>query len=282
MNIRTSPRAIIKASIFALGGVLLIFLSTQSASNDRNWNEDQRILATATISDDFVDIKNIRNFSYTSVDKFTPTYYDKKFDLRTLSSLDYIVEPFDNFGAAHTLLSFGFSDGSYISVSVEIRKEVGESFSPFKGVLRQYELMYVIADERDVIKLRTNYRKDDVFVYPVTASNEAIRAIFVSMLTRANKLSTQPEFYNTLLSNCIINITNHVNALAPETVPWDYRLLFPANSDVYAQKLGLIAHGLTIEQARAQYRVNEKAERYAEDPEFSKRIREEFSQKNSN
>ncbi len=269
-----TTKKIISAVFFLTLGTVLIFLSTQHASNDRNWTIDQRILSTSEIQGDLAHIKNIRNFVYESTATYTPQYYDKTFDLTTLTSLDYIVEPFGNIGAAHTFLSFGFVDGSYVSVSVEIRKEVGESFSPLKGILRQYELTYVIADERDVIQLRTNHRKDDVYLYPVTASKETIRTLFVDMLTRANILGEQPEFYNTLTNNCIINITNHVNALVPKTVPWDYRLIFPANSDVYAQDLGLIASGMTIEEAREKYRVNTKAERYANDPEFSLKIRQ--------
>lgn len=269
-----SKRKIFSAFFFLALGTLLIFLSTHKPSNTRDWNLDQRILPEVEIQGDIAHIKNIRNFAYESVATYTPAYYDKSFDLTTLTSLDYIVEPFGNIGAAHTFLSFGFSDGSYVSISVEIRKEVGESFSPIKGVLRQYELTYVIADERDVIALRTNHRKDEVYLYPVTASVETIRTLFVDMLTRTNALSIRPEFYNTLTNNCIINITKHVNALVPKTVPWDYTLIFPANSDIYAQKLGLIAEGMTIEEARAKYRVNDKAERYADDPEFSKKIRE--------
>lgn len=269
-----SKRKIFSALFFLTVGTLLVFLSTQNASNDRNWTIDQRVLATARIEGDFAHIKDIRNFTYESTATYTPAYYDKTFDLRTLTSLDYIVEPFGNIGAAHTFLSFGFADGSYVSVSVEIRKEIGESFSPLKGALRQYELTYVIADERDVVKLRTNYRKDDVYLYPVTASPETIRTLFVDMLTRANALAVHPEFYNTVTNNCIINIANHVNALAPQTVPWDYRLILPANSDVYAKDLGLIAQGMTIEEARTKYRINDKAERFADDPEFSKKIRE--------
>jgi hypothetical protein len=268
-----SKRKIFSAVFFLAIGTLLIFLSTHRPSNDRNWTIDQRVLPTAEIEGDIAHIKNIRNFVYESVASYTPQYYDKSFDLTTLTSLDYIVEPFGNIGAAHTFLSFGFLDGSYVSVSVEIRKEIGESFSPLKGVLRQYELTYVIADERDVVALRTNHRKDEVYLYPTTASVETIRTLFVDMLTRANELAERPEFYNTLTNNCIINIANHVNALVPKTVPWDYTLIFPANSDVYAQKLGLIAQGMTIEEARAKYRINDAAERFADDPEFSDRIR---------
>lgn len=265
--------------IFVLVGILvilyLIIVLPKSPTNDRDWTVDQKILPEVTFIDEHhVSIRNIRNFDYTSTSTYTPQYYDRTVDLRELRSLDFMLEPFKDPGAAHTLLSFGFADGSYLSISVEIRKELGEKFSPLKGVLREYELMYVIADERDVIKLRSNYRKDIVYLYPVSATPEAIRTLFVDMLTRAQTLATHPEFYNTLTSNCIINIVNHVNKLALSEVPWNFRLIFPAHADQYAQKLGLIAENMTIEEARAKYRINERAERFADDPEFSKRIRE--------
>lgn len=263
--------------LFAVGIICFIaalFHRTIRPSNDRVWSDDQRTLSSATIRDTEVTLHNVRNFAYTSTTSFTPSYYDKKVRLDELISLDYIVEPFGNIGAAHTFLSFGFSDGSHIAISVEIRKEIGEAFSPWRGLLRQYELMYVIADERDVVKLRTNYRKDIVYLYPTTAKPEHIRSLFIDMLTRANTLREKPEFYNTITNNCTTNIAAHINTIVPNKVSWDYRLLFPENSDVLAQKLGLIAEGMTIKTARKRYQINEKAERFADDPDFSKRIRE--------
>jgi len=265
---------IFSACFFLVLGTVLVYLSTQNASSERNWTLDQQVLPTTEIDGDLVHIKNIRNFVYESTATYTPQYYDKTFNLSELSTIDYIVEPFGSIGAAHTFLSFGFDDGSQIAISVEIRKEVGESFSPWKGVLRQYELVYVVADERDVVKLRTNYRKDDVYLYPVTTTKEHMRILFIDMLTRVNTLAQKPEFYNTVTNNCTTNIAQHINTITPNRISWDYRLLFPENSDVLAQELGLIAKGMTIEEARAKYRVNEKAEQYAEDPEFSKKIRE--------
>src|SRR5690606_8504462 len=124
----------------------------------------------------------IRNIEYRSVSDYDIRYYDKTFDLGTIESLWYVVEPFkgQNPGAAHTFLSFGFEGGDYVAISAEIRKEKGEMFSALKGLMRQYEIVYVIADERDVIKLRSNHRKDDVFLYPIAMEKEDIRELFVS------------------------------------------------------------------------------------------------------
>lgn len=243
-------------------------------SNDREWSLDQEVLPYADFNGDEVTVFNIRNFSYKSTSDYTPAYYNKTFDLNKLTSVDYIVEPFGSIGAAHTFVSFGFSTGDYLAISVEIRKEADESFSPIKGLLRNYELMYVIADERDAVKLRTNYRKDEVYLYPVSTPKEKMRQLLMDMLTRANTLKEHPEFYNTLTNTCTTNIADHVNKLTPSKIPWDLRLLFPENSDELAYELGLLDNSISLKELRKQHLINEKAEKYAASADFSKLIRE--------
>lgn len=270
MNFKHKKRAIALIALTLFG----IWYFSHIPSNDREWSLDQQILPYAEFNGEEVTIYNIRNFTYKTKKEFTPSYYTKKFNIDQLTSVDYIVEPLESMGAAHTLLSFGFENGDFLSISVEIRKEVGESFSPVKGLLRSYELMYVIADERDVVKLRTNYRKDTVYLYPVITTKEKMQELFVDMLNRANALREKPEFYNTLTSTCTTNIVKHVNRISPKRVPWDIRLLLPENSDELAYELGLIDTSVPLEELRQKHKINEKAERYADSPDFSKMIRE--------
>jgi hypothetical protein len=257
----------------AFGSGLAIYL-LQSPSNNRDWAKDQILLPDAVFDGKIVEIRNIRDFVYSSEDDYQSRYYDKTFDLGSLESVDYIVEPFGSMGAAHTFLSFGFADGSHVAISVEIRKEAGESFSPIKGLFRAYELMYVIADEKDVIKLRTNYRNHIVYLYPLEIPREKMQELFVDMLTRANKLKDSPEFYNTLTNTCTTNIARHVNAIAPNAIPWDVRLLLPRNSDELAYELGLIDQSIPLDKARERHQINERAAIYADDSDFSRRIRQ--------
>ena len=253
-----------------------IFSIIVRPSVNRDWVPDQSKVAHTTFRGDIVSIKNIRNTKYRSTTDFDIRYYDKEFDLNKIESVWYMIEPFsgEKAGTAHTLISFGFNDGSYVSVSVEIRKEKGESFSVLKGLFRQYELVYIVADEQDVIKLRSNYRKDDVFLYPIMTKKENIKKMFISMLTRANKLEVEPEFYNTLTSNCTTNIVAHVNEISPKKIPFSLDVVLPAYSDELAYKIGLLDTSLTLEQLRAKYKINERAIKYADDPLFSKKIRE--------
>ncbi len=245
---------------------------------DRDWSLDQAVLPSAEFATEGkVHIKNVRNFVYSSTTEYVVQYYDTTVDLTELKTVDYIVEPFGDIGAAHTFVSFGFADGEQIAISVEIRKEKGETFSPWKGLMRQYELMYVIADERDVINLRANHRNHEVFVYPTIATPEQAVVLFKSMLERTNSLANSPEFYNTVTSNCTTNIVAHINAIGSKDIGWDYRLLLPEHSDVLAKELGFIAQDINIEAARALYKVNDQARLYQDDINFSKRIREYVS-----
>jgi hypothetical protein len=249
-------------------------VSPRTPSNDRPWAADQAVLPFGMIKDDEVEIKNIRHFTYRSTTDFDAKYYDKKFRLSQLESVWYIVEPFEGLGAAHTFLSFGFKDGSYVAISVEIRKEKGEVFSPWRGLLRHYELMYVIADERDLLQLRAIHRQDDVYLYPVKISPETGQELFLDMLARANRLQEKPEFYNTLTNSCTLNLARHVNKVTEVKVPLDIRLILPKNSDLLAQELRLLDIGKELPQNRDYYKINDKVESYANNSNFSTLIRE--------
>lgn len=263
---------------------LLLVLATVAyfsirPSNDRPWSRDQTRLPSAAFEGDLVHIKDIRNFRYRSTTDYDPAWYDKTFDLRNLESLWFLVEPFDEGkGAAHTLMSFGFAGPAvpeYLAISVEIRKEVGEEFSVVKGLLRRYELMYVVGDERDLIQLRSNYRKDDVYLYPIRAPKERIRAMLAGMLERANRLRERPEFYNTLTNTCTTNIVRHVEEVAPGRVPRFRReVILPGYSDRLAYDLGLLDTDLPFEKARERFKINERALRAQGRPDFSVKIRE--------
>lgn len=244
-------------------------------TNSADWSPDQAILPSAIIQGDIVTINNVRNFSYISENDYTSNYYSKTYDLNKIRSVDYIVEPFGDFsGAAHTFLSFGFEGGNYVAISVEIRKKKGQTFSPLKGLFKQYTLVYVVADERDVVKLRTNYRKDDVYVYPTRIDQDNARRLFLNMVERVNKLYNEPEFYNTITNTCTTNIVRHVNEIVPGKIPWSFKVLMPGYSDQLAYRLGIIDTDLPYDAIRDTFIINEKAIRYADDPHFPQKIRE--------
>lgn len=263
---------LVLAAIAVAAHLLLVLLLRPS--NERDWSSDQERLATAAFSGEHVRIRNVRNAHYRSTTDFEVRWEDRTYDLRRIESVWYVVEPFASWrGPAHTFLSFGFGDGEYVAISVEIRKERGESFSPLRGLLRQYELAYIVGDERDLIGLRANHRKDDVHLYPMRATPDQARALFVSMLERANALAANPEFYNTLTNTCTSNVVDHVNLIAPAPIPVTYKTVLPAYSDDLAFDLGLIDTDLPRERFRAAFRINDLARVHADSADFSAAIR---------
>lgn len=243
-------------------------------SNDRNWSPELSVLPTAEFDGSSVRIKNIRNCNYLSDDNFVVDHYDRTIQADDIQSVDFIVVPFKNAKAlAHTMLSFGLRDGSYLGVSVEIRSEKNESYKPFLGISNQYEIMYVVADEKDLIRVRTRHRDADVYVYPTVATPQQARELFANVMQRVNKLAAQPEFYHTIRNNCTTNLASHVNNLKSEKVPFTWQVLLPGFSAKYAYDLGLLDNRIPFADLELIAHVNELAERHFDDPNFSQRIR---------
>ncbi len=249
-------------------------LKSFKPSNQRDWTPEQAVLAYADFLGSRVTVHNIRNCRWRTEDDVTLAYYDKTFDMEKLTSVDFIVVPFNETPSiGHTMLSFGFDNCDYLAVSVEIRRERGEAFNTLKGFFRQYEIMYVVADERDVIQKRVNCDLSDVYVHRSVATPEQARVLFKDVMRRVNKLAREPEFYDTLTNNCTTNIRNHINHLKPDEVPYDYRVLLPGYSDRLAYDLGLIEHHGSYEETRLRAKVNYQAYLYREAPDFSQQIR---------
>ena len=161
-------------------------------SNDRPWQTDVSVLPYATVEGDMVTVHNIRNFYYRSENDYTPAWYNKRFDLRKLEGMDLVAVYWMGPAVAHIFVSFAFVGGDHLAVSIETRKEKGEDYSTLKGFFRQYELFYVVADERDVIRLRTNYRHnppEDVYVFRLQGGKlESARRVFVDYINKINNL----------------------------------------------------------------------------------------------
>ena len=243
-------------------------------SNDRDWIDEHRLLAYADFDGNQVHVHNVRNAEFFSYRDCLVDYYDKTYDLSKLRTVDFVMIPFNDSPAlAHTMLSFGFDSGDYVGISVEVRLEKGESYDAAVGLFNQFELIYVVADERDLIRVRTEYRDVDVLVYQTRATPEQARRLFVDCLRRVNKLKDEPEWYDTLSNNCTTNIVRHINTLAPGSVPHDFRVLLPGYADRLAYELGLIDNSLPFAEVRRRARINDLALRHRDDPHFSLRIR---------
>ena len=247
-------------------------------SNFRDWTPEQAVVPTAAVHGNQVMIQNVRNCQYFASDTFLVDYYDKSFDLSAVRSVDFLMVPFESMPAvAHTMLSFEIArpDGKsdHLAVSVEVRKEKHETYNPVKGSARQFELMYVVADERDVIRQRTNYRHENVYLYRTTATPETAQLLLTDILSRVNQLAKKPEFYDTITNNCTTNIVRHINRVRPNRITYDVRMLLPGYSDELAFNQGLIVPYGTFEQTKQRAYINPLAERFADREDFSELIR---------
>ena len=256
----------------------LVWWFSMKPSNDRDWLPNVARTPWATVDGDRVTIHNIRNFSYRTEFDFTPAWTEKTYDLRRLEGIDIVASYWMGPDIAHVFVSFAFEGGDHLAMSIETRTEKGEGYSAIKGFFRQFELYYVVADERDLIGLRTNYRRDppeDVFVYRVKSTPEGRRAFFLEYIRQINALKEKPEFYNSLTTNCTTNIwvNSQVN---PGRLPMSWKILASGHVPQYLFENGRLEdHGLPFEQLQKRAHVNARAQAAGIVPDFSQRIRKD-------
>ncbi|WP_434547582.1 Lnb N-terminal periplasmic domain-containing protein [Paracandidimonas soli] len=270
-SLRTRRRIVVGYMIvFAL---LLGWWSMLKPSHDRIWADDVAQLLRGHIQGDIVTLENVRNFAWRSETDYTPRWETREYDLSKLESADLILSYWMGPAIAHTLVSFGFSDGRRIVFSLEIRKERHESFSAIAGFFRQYETIIVASDERDIVLTRTNARGEDVYLYRLDLPPEALRTAFLAYVDQANQLARTPDFYNTLTSNCTTIVFDLARLLDPG-LPLDYRLLASGYFAEYAYDHKGLAPGIPFETLHARGRITQRALAAGDTPEFPRRIRE--------
>lgn len=255
--------------------ILVAWWNTIKPSNDRDWQTDVAILPYTTINGDLVTVYNIRNFDYRSEYDYVPAYYDKTFDMRKLESVDLVAVYWMGPAIAHTFLTFGFNGGDYLAVSIETRKEKGEAYSTLRGFFKQYELYYVVADERDVIRLRTNYRKDppeDVYLYRIYRPVKNGQRTFLEYMEKINALNKQPQFYNTLLYNCTTTIWYNAK-VNPGRVPFSWKVLVSGYAPEYLYEMGVLDTSIPFAELQRRNHVNARAQQADKAPDFSSLIR---------
>jgi hypothetical protein len=269
--VRPRHRAVLVfLAVFA--GVLGWWLAIP-ASNERDWQPDVVKLPSATFTGDLVTIHNIRNNDYRTETDYTVQYYDKTFDLSKLRTADLFLSYWGSPYIAHTIMSFGFEGGDYVAISIETRKTKDEDYSAIKGFFKQYELVYVVSDERDVVRLRTNYRGEDVYLYRLNGSLDVLRNVFLDYLMYINHLNEQPVWYNALTHNCTTAIRGHVVPYAVRS--WrSWKILVNGHLDELLYDVGAVDQSLPFQDFKARSRINERAQAADKAADFSRQIRE--------
>ncbi len=256
----------------AMYAVLLIWWAGIAPSNDRVWSGDVARMMTGTVQGDAVTLANVRDFNWRTDDDYDARWETRRYDMDKLTSADAVLSYWGSKAIAHAMVSFGFDDGRHVVFSVEIRKKRGDQYSSVGGFFRQFETILVAADERDIIRVRTNVRGEDDYLYPLRMDKATMRSLFLSYVDAANDLSTRPAFYNTLTSNCTTIVYRMAKRIDPG-LPWDMRLLLTGYLPEYLYKIGALDRGASVEQLRLRGRITDRARRTTAADDFSKAIR---------
>lgn len=242
------------------------------ASHDRNWTTDVAVLPSVTWSGDEFTVHNVRNFEYRSVDDFDVHYEDRTYNLNDVEKLDFVMSDWGLHEIVHTMLSFGFADDRHLVLSIETRREKGEVWSGLRGLFRQYEVIYILADERDLLGLRTNIRSEDVYVLPMIHPPEKVRIVLRSVLDTVNDIAQTPRFYNTILHNCTTGLLPHLDAVRVQR-GFDIRILKNGYIAEIGFENGTIDTELSYEEAGNFFHINQYVEGETIPLDFSERIR---------
>ena len=254
--------------------LVLVAWNMATPRNDRDWQPEVAVLPYATIKGDLVTVHNIRNFDYRTETDFTPAYYDRTFDLRRLDRVDLLSVYWMGPAIAHLFVSFGFGDDR-LAVSIEVRKTRSKEYSTVAGFFRQFELVYIAADERDVIRVRTNYRKsppEEVYMFRTVAPIENGRRVFLDYIADMNRIKDQPRFYNTLTTNCTTMILAHTT-MNPGHLPLSWKVLLSGYAAEYAYDRGRLDRSLPFEELKRRGHINARAQAADKSPDFSRLIR---------
>lgn len=255
-----------------LSALLVLWWLSIPPSNDRDWQPDVARPATATFDGDLVTIENVRNFRYRSETDYTPVWETRTYDLRDVVGLDLFLSNWGSPYIAHTIMSWEFRDAPPLAISIEVRKERGETYAPVRSFFRTFELYYVVADERDVVRLRTSFRGEAVRLYRLAVAPDLARRLLVSYLEAVDRLAHRPRWYNALTHNCTTGIRLHVLEIGVAQ-PWDWRILVNERIDEMMYERGTIATDRPFPEIRAASAVSERGRAAGDAENFSARIR---------
>lgn len=256
----------------ALYVLVLLWWIGIAPSNDRQWADDVSRPLTGHISANEVILHQVRDFTWRSDNDYDAHWETRHYDLNHLASADAVLSYWASSAIAHAMISFGFDDGRHVVFSVEIRRQRDEEYSAIGGFFKQFETILIAADERDIIRVRTNVRGEDDYIYPLRMDRATRRRLFESYVRAANALAAKPAFYNTITSNCTTIVYGMAKHLDPD-LPWDVRLLLTGYLPSYLQKIGAVDPRTTLTELRRRGRITERARRSTPQDDFSRVIR---------
>ncbi len=268
---RGHPAAGFTGFVLALA-VLLGWWQTLRPSNSRDWAPDVARTATAEVHGDELVVNDVRDFTWRSNQDFEARWERRRYDLGGLRTLDLVTSYWESPAIAHVILSFGFADGQQLAFSVEIRRERGEQYNEVGGFFKEFELSIIAADERDVIRVRTNVRGEDDYLYRVRLPRADIRALLLAYVQQMNELARTPRFYNTITVNCT-TLVYHMMQRIVGRLPLDYRVLLSGYLPGYVYDVGGLDSRYPLAELRRLGRITERARQADARADFSAAIR---------
>lgn len=253
--------------------VLLAWWQTLQPSNQRAWADDVARMTQGRVVDEQLLLDNVRNFDWRSDDDYDIAWESRSYDLQQLTSVDLLTSYWGMPAIAHILVSFGFEDGRHLVFTVETRKEKGERYSELGGFFKEFELSIVATDEHDAVRVRTNMRDEDVYLYRIDMPRPVMRKLLLSYVEQANALVERPRFYNTLTANCTTIVFDMVQSIIGG-LPVDHRLLLTGYLPGYVQDIGGLQQGYSLDALRDRGRITGRARQADEAADFSVRIRQ--------
>lgn len=269
-----NPASSIVADLAMPAKVINDLAIKSTPSQRRDWRPELAVLPYVQRDGDSLRVHNVRQCRWRSETDYDVKHSDWQFNISEVRSVDFVVVPFSTAPMlAHTMLSFELSDGRYLALSVEARLESHESYSAVAGAARKYDLIYVLADEQDILGLRGEVRRDDIYLFRTIASPAAAQSLLSSVLERANSLRENPEFYDSLRNSCATNVADHIQTLLPADIRRDWRLLLPGHSDKLAYDLKLIDTSEPFDDVKNRAFVSLRVRQHLGAKDFSRKIR---------
>ncbi len=254
--------------------IVIAWWFTITPTNNADWQISWAKMPAIEVNNHILSIHNIRDFNYRSENDYDIKYISGDYDLNKLDKVMLILSYWDgNTAVAHTILDFGFNDGRWLAISSETRLKNGQQQTAIGGLFKQYGSLFIIGTEADLLMLRTNYRKEQVYMYQLRSTPAECRTLLLDLVNRSNKLITHPQFYNTITGNCMTSLIPSMRKVAHnKDVFKDIRFLKNGYSDQIIYEQNIKSKEISYEQFRLEHYITPRMQEITDRDKYSEAL----------